>query len=137
VDAVKVPVPTDRTAEFFALYAQWLAAPARATWRFVPPPAPVRKPWDPQTDRDAASAFWAALSKEQRLLIESVYRAPIECDQLAVAAGFAGPVAPVPEIANVNAIAAAHGRSDVVLVAAANGTLFVDAEARAKQTLTR
>jgi hypothetical protein len=136
VDAVEVPVPADRTAEFFALYAQWLAAPAHATWTCEPPPAPERKPWDPQTDRETAAVFWAALSKEQRLLVEAVCRAPIDCDQLAVAAGLAGPVATVQEIATVNAVAAAGGRSDVVLVAAADGALIVDAEARAKQTLT-
>lgn len=137
MDSVKVPVPAERTAEFFGLYANWLAAPAGATWTCQPPPAPDRKPWNAAADGETAAAFWTGLSDSQPSLVEVVCRGPIECDQLAVAAGLAGPVATVQEIAKVNTVAAEQGRTDVVLVTLVDERLMVDVDAAAKEALAR
>jgi ABC-type Na+ efflux pump permease subunit len=130
VDNITVPVPSERTAEFFSLYAGWLAAP--------PTSGEVRD-WDARRagELDLAGTVWGGLTADERALLDAVNASGrIEAQQAAQALKLSGAVAVAQQARAVNAVAARYGRREILVVSAQlEGALFVCLDAAAASAL--
>jgi|SRR5215211_1103957 hypothetical protein len=140
MEEITVPVPPHRFADFFALYATWLAAPAGATWTYSGPSVPAVQAWDVARAGEAekASQLWQTLDESQRTIIDAVDASgKVEVVQLAAALSLEGSVAVVQQIVAINAAALKVERADVLIVSFQADQAVVELDNSARKAFLR
>lgn len=119
MDNVTVPVPSERTAQFFAVYAAWLAEI---------PPATNTDAWDATQNGefDIAARLWKNLNADQRNVIDAAAASgTIEAQQLAQALKLPGSITVTQLAHSINAVAHGVGRQDVLQISVQLEAVFI------------
>jgi hypothetical protein len=138
MEEITIPVPADRFADFYALYATWLAAPAGAMWTHSVPSTPAVQAWDPARagETGKASQLWQSLDESQRTIIDAVAVAgKVEMAQLAIVLSLKGPIAVAQQIVAVNAAAHKLARAAVLTVSVQVDQPVVEIDSNARKAL--